>query len=123
MQEVEYLRSNGLARGGSLDNAIVLDEYKVLNDEGLRYIDEFVRHKILDAIGDLYMIGMTIIGKFTAYKSGHELNNKLLRLMIEEKNKWAIEHLDLGSENTASLASDYLKDKGNFRNKNLEVAQ
>ena len=123
MQEVEYLRSNGLARGGSLDNAIVLDEYKILNDEGLRYIDEFVRHKILDAIGDLYMIGMTIIGKFTAYKSGHELNNKLLRLMIEEKNKWAIEHLDLGSENTASLASDYLKDKGNFRNKNLEVAQ
>jgi len=73
MQEVEYLRSNGLARGGSLDNAIVLDEYKILNDEGLRYIDEFVRHKILDAIGDLYMIGMPIIGKFTAYKSGHEL--------------------------------------------------
>ena len=123
MQEVEYLRSNGLARGGSLDNAIVLDEYKILNDEGLRYIDEFVRHKILDAIGDLYMIGMPIIGKFTAYKSGHELNNKLLRLMLEEKNKWAIEHLDLGSEKTASLASDYVKDKGNFRNKNLEVAQ
>ena len=123
MQEVEYLRSNGLARGGSLDNAIVLDEYKVLNDEGLRYIDEFVRHKILDAIGDLYMIGMPIIGKFTAYKSGHALNNKLLRLMLEEKNKWAIEHLDLGSEKTASLASDYVKDKGNFRNKNLEVAQ
>jgi len=78
MQEVEYLRSNNLARGGSLDNAIVLDEYKILNDEGLRYSDEFVRHKILDAIGDLYMIGMPIIGKFTAYKSGHELNNKLL---------------------------------------------
>jgi UDP-3-O-[3-hydroxymyristoyl] N-acetylglucosamine deacetylase len=123
MQEVEYLRSNGLARGGSLDNAIVLDEYKILNDEGLRYVDEFVRHKILDAIGDLYMIGMPIIGKFTAYKSGHELNNKLLRLMLEEKNKWAIEHLDLGCEKTASLASDYVKDKGNFRNKNLEVAQ
>ena len=69
------------------------------------------------------MIGMPIIGKFTAYKSGHELNNKLLRLMLEEKNKWAIEHLDLGSEKTASLASDYVKDKGNFRNKNLEVAQ
>jgi len=123
MQEVEYLRSNGLARGGSLDNAIVLDEYKILNDEGLRYSDEFVRHKILDAIGDLYMIGMPIIGKFTAYKSGHELNNKLLRLMLKEKTKWAIEYLDLGSEKTASLASDYLRDKGNFKNKNLEVAQ
>ena len=123
MQEVEYLRSNGLARGGSLDNAIVLDEYKILNDEGLRYSDEFVRHKILDAIGDLYMIGMPIIGKFTAYKSGHELNNKLLRLMLKEKTKWAIEYLDLGSEKTASLASNYLRDKGNFKNKNLEVAQ
>ena len=123
MQEVEYLRSNGLAQGGSLDNAIVLDEYKILNDEGLRYSDEFVRHKILDAIGDLYMIGMPIIGKFTAYKSGHELNNKLLRLMLKEKAKWAIENLDLGSEKTASLASDYARDKSNFRNKNLEVAQ
>ena len=123
MQEVEYLRSNGLAQGGSLDNAIVLDEYKILNDEGLRYSDEFVRHKILDAIGDLYMIGMPIIGKFTAYKSGHELNNKLLRLMLEEKSKWAIEHLDLENEETASLATDYIKDKNGFRNKALEAAQ
>ena len=69
------------------------------------------------------MIGMPIIGKFTAYKSGHELNNKLLRLMLKEKTKWAIEYLDLGSEKTASLASNYLRDKGNFKNKNLEVAQ
>ena len=120
MQEVEYLRSNNLARGGSLDNAIVLDEYKILNDEGLRYSDEFVRHKILDAIGDLYMIGMPIIGKFTAYKSGHELNNKLLRLMLKEKSKWAIEHLDHGSEKTASLASNYVKAKGTFSNNNFE---
>ena len=121
MQEVEYLRSNGLARGGSLDNAIVLDEYKIINDEGLRYSDEFVRHKILDAIGDLYMIGMPIIGKFTAYKSGHELNNKLLRLMLEQKNKWTIEHLDLHNEKTAILASDYLKEKTGFENIDLEV--
>ena len=78
MQEVEYLRANGLARGGSLDNAIVLDEYKIINSDGLRYNDEFVRHKILDAVGDLYMLGYSIIGIFKAYKSGHELNNKLL---------------------------------------------
>ncbi len=123
MQEVEYLRSNGLARGGSLDNAIVLDEYKILNDEGLRYSDEFVRHKILDAIGDLYMIGMPIIGKFTAYKSGHELNNKLLRLMLKQKSKWVIEHLDLENEKTASLASDYAKDKNDLGNKHLETFQ
>jgi UDP-3-O-[3-hydroxymyristoyl] N-acetylglucosamine deacetylase len=120
MQEVEYLRANGLARGGSLDNAIVLDEYKIINDEGLRYSDEFVRHKILDAIGDLYMIGMPIIGKFTAYKSGHELNNKLLRLMLEEKSKWAIEHLDTEDKQTASLAINYIKEKNNFRNSYLE---
>ena len=123
MQEVEYLRSNGLARGGSLDNAIVLDEYKILNDEGLRYSDEFVRHKILDAIGDLYMIGMPIIGKFTAYKSGHELNNKLLRLMLKEKTKWEVGYLDTKNEKMASLASDYAKDKNDFDAKHLEKLQ
>ena len=123
MQEVEYLRSNGLARGGSLDNAIVLDEYKILNDEGLRYADEFVRHKILDALGDLYMIGMPIIGKFVAYKSGHELNNKLLRLMLEQKSKWEVGYLDPENEKTASLASDYTKDKNDFDAKHLEKLQ
>jgi UDP-3-O-[3-hydroxymyristoyl] N-acetylglucosamine deacetylase len=123
MQEVEYLRSNGLARGGSLDNAIVLDEYKILNDEGLRYSDEFVRHKILDAIGDLYMIGMPIIGKFTAYKSGHELNNRLLRSMLDKKSKWEIEYLDLESEQTALLASDYIKDKNKFGIKGGDILQ
>ena len=123
MQEVEYLRSNGLARGGSLDNAIVLDEYKILNDEGLRYSDEFVRHKILDAIGDLYMIGMPIIGKFVAYKSGHELNNKLLRLMLKQKTKWSVEYLDLKNEKTASLASDYTKDKYDFDTNYLGALQ
>jgi len=123
MQEVEYLRSNGLARGGSLDNAIVLDEYKILNDEGLRYSDEFVRHKILDALGDLYMIGMPIIGKFVAFKSGHELNNKLLRLMLEQQSKWAVEHLDLEDKKSASLASDYAKDKNDFGTKHIEALQ
>ena len=123
MQEVEYLRSNGLARGGSLDNAIVLDEYKILNDEGLRYSDEFVRHKILDALGDLYMIGMPIIGKFVAFKSGHELNNKLLRLMLEQKSKWAVEYLNLEDEQNASLARDYTKDKNEFSFENLNTTQ
>jgi UDP-3-O-[3-hydroxymyristoyl] N-acetylglucosamine deacetylase len=123
MQEVEYLRSNGLARGGSLDNAIVLDEYKILNNEGLRYSDEFVRHKILDALGDLYMIGMPIIGKFVAFKSGHELNNKLLRLMLEQKSKWAVEYLNLEDEQNSSLARDYTKDKNEFIFENLNTIQ
>jgi len=123
MQEVEYLRSNGLAQGGSLDNAIVLDEYKILNEDGLRYSDEFVRHKILDAIGDLYMIGMPIIGKFTAYKSGHELNNKLLRLMLKQKSKWSIEYLDLKNDETSSLAKNYANAKNNYGNKSLETIQ
>ena len=123
MQEVEYLRSNGLARGGSLDNAIVLDEYKILNDEGLRYSDEFVRHKILDALGDLYMIGMPIIGKFVAFKSGHELNNKLLRLMLKQKTKWAVEYLNLEDEQNSSLARDYTKDKNEFIFENLNTIQ
>lgn len=88
MHEVEYLRSNGLARGGSLDNAIVLDEYRVLNTDGLRYDDEFVKHKALDAIGDLYMLGHPILGAFHAYKSGHALNNKLLRALLADAEAW-----------------------------------
>ena len=88
MHEVEYLRSNGLARGGSLDNAIVLDEYRVLNSDGLRYDDEFVKHKALDAIGDLYMLGHPILGAFQAYKSGHALNNKLLRALLADAEAW-----------------------------------
>ena len=88
MREVEKLRAMGLARGGSLDNAVVLDEYRILNSEGLRYEDEFVRHKALDAIGDLYMLGHPIIGAFTAYKSGHALNNRLLREMLEDSSAW-----------------------------------
>jgi len=88
MHEVEYLRSNGLARGGSLDNAIVLDEYRVLNSDGLRYDDEFVKHKALDAIGDLYMLGHPILGAFHAYKSGHALNNKLLLALLADASAW-----------------------------------
>lgn len=88
MHEVEYLRANGLARGGSLDNAIVLDEYKVLNSDGLRYQDEFVKHKLLDAIGDLYMINAPILGAFSAFKSGHALNNKLLHALLADESAW-----------------------------------
>jgi UDP-3-O-[3-hydroxymyristoyl] N-acetylglucosamine deacetylase len=88
MHEVEYLRSNGLARGGSLDNAIVLDEYRVLNNDGLRYDDEFAKHKVLDAIGDLYVLGHPLIGAFTAYKSGHAMNNQLLRNLLADADAW-----------------------------------
>lgn len=88
MHEVEYLRSNGLARGGSLDNAIVLDEYRILNTDGLRYDDEFAKHKVLDAIGDLYMLGHPILGAFYAYKSGHALNNQLLRALLQDETAW-----------------------------------
>ncbi len=83
VHEVEMLRNMGLARGGSLDNAIVMDEYKVLNQGGLRYEDEFVRHKMLDAVGDLYLAGLPILGAYTAFKSGHALNNVLLRAALE----------------------------------------
>jgi UDP-3-O-[3-hydroxymyristoyl] N-acetylglucosamine deacetylase len=83
VHEVEMLRNMGLARGGSLDNAIVMDEYKVLNQGGLRYEDEFVRHKMLDAVGDLYLAGLPILGAYTAFKSGHALNNILLRAALE----------------------------------------
>jgi UDP-3-O-[3-hydroxymyristoyl] N-acetylglucosamine deacetylase len=109
MHEVEFLRANGLARGGSLDNAIVLDESKIINDDGLRYTDEFVRHKILDAMGDLYLLGKPIIGKFTAYKSGHELNNRLLRKLAEETNKWEMKPMDVNDPITSDLAQNYLK--------------
>jgi UDP-3-O-[3-hydroxymyristoyl] N-acetylglucosamine deacetylase len=88
MHEVEYLRSNGLARGGSLDNAIVLDEYRVLNNDGLRYDDEFAKHKVLDAIGDLYVLGHPVIGAYTAYKSGHAMNNQLLRNLLADQEAW-----------------------------------
>jgi len=88
MRDIEMLREKNLALGGSMDNAIVLDDYRVLNEDGLRYEDEFVKHKILDAIGDLYLLGHSLIGAFYGHKSGHELNNKLLRALIAEKKAW-----------------------------------
>jgi len=88
MQDVETLRAQGLALGGSLDNAIVMDEYRVLNTDGLRYVDEFVKHKVLDAIGDLYLLGHPLFGAFSGHKSGHALNNLLLRRLLEDKPSW-----------------------------------
>ncbi|MEW5992882.1 MAG: UDP-3-O-acyl-N-acetylglucosamine deacetylase [Candidatus Zixiibacteriota bacterium] len=88
MSQLEMLRSRNLALGGSLDNAIVVDDYRVLNEDGLRYDDEFVKHKVLDAIGDLYLLGCSLIGAFSGYKSGHELNNKLLRKLLVEEDAW-----------------------------------
>ncbi|NIB40052.1 UDP-3-O-acyl-N-acetylglucosamine deacetylase [Pseudomaricurvus alkylphenolicus] len=90
MHEIEYLRSKGLAKGGSVDNAIVVDEYRILNEDGLRYEDEFVKHKILDAIGDLYLLGNSLIGEFKAHKSGHGLNNKSLRQLITQEDCWEV---------------------------------
>ena len=88
MHEVETMRAQGLALGGSLDNAIVMDEFRVLNPDGLRYDDEFVKHKVLDAIGDLYLLGRPLIGSFSAHKSGHALNNALLRRLLEDERSW-----------------------------------
>ena len=90
MQDVETMRSQGLALGGSLDNAIVMDEYRVLNTDGLRYEDEFVKHKVLDAIGDLYLLGHPLIGAFSGHKTGHALNNRLLRRLMEDKPSWEL---------------------------------
>jgi UDP-3-O-[3-hydroxymyristoyl] N-acetylglucosamine deacetylase len=88
VSEVEALRAAGLARGGSLDNAIVMDEYRVLNSDGLRYDDEFVKHKILDAIGDLYLIGKPLVARYVACKSGHSLNNRLARALLAQQDAW-----------------------------------
>ncbi|ARP85616.1 UDP-3-O-acyl-N-acetylglucosamine deacetylase [Bordetella genomosp. 9] len=90
VNEVEALRSMGLARGGSLDNAIVMDEYRVLNSDGLRYDDEFVKHKILDAIGDLYLIGKPLVARYVACKSGHYLNNQLARALLAQQESWEL---------------------------------
>jgi len=88
MRDIEQLRENNLVLGGSLDNAIVMDDYRVLNEDGLRYRDEFVKHKVLDAIGDLYLLGCSLIGEFSGYKSGHELNNRLLRTLLANEDAW-----------------------------------
>ena len=84
------MRANGLALGGGLDNAIVMDDYKVLNADGLRYDDEFVKHKILDAMGDLYIVGKPLLASYSAFRSGHALNNRLLRALLAQADAWEL---------------------------------
>jgi UDP-3-O-[3-hydroxymyristoyl] N-acetylglucosamine deacetylase len=110
MQDVENMRAQGLALGGSLDNAIVMDEYRVLNADGLRFEDEFVKHKVLDAIGDLYLLGHPLIGAFSGYKSGHALNNALLRALLADEHAWEF----------VSFESD--RDAPTFLQQQLQVA-
>jgi len=95
LSDYEKLRECDLAKGGSLDNAVVVDNYRVLNEDGLRFEDEFVKHKVLDAIGDLYLLGSSLIGAFEGYKSGHELNNKLLRALIAQQDAWEYTYFDI----------------------------
>ncbi|CCE25252.1 UDP-3-O-acyl-N-acetylglucosamine deacetylase [Methylotuvimicrobium alcaliphilum] len=102
MKDIDMLRQNNLALGGSLDNAIVVDDDKILNEDGLRYADEFVKHKILDAIGDLYLLGHSLIGEFIGYKSGHGLNNMLLRALLKDRDAWEMVTFD--DENEAPIS-------------------
>jgi len=94
MRDIEFLRQRNLVLGGSLDNAVVVDDYRILNPDGLRYDDEFVKHKVLDAIGDLYMLGASLIGRFVGHKSGHELNNALMRELLQRSDVWREETFD-----------------------------
>ncbi|MDO8311512.1 MAG: UDP-3-O-acyl-N-acetylglucosamine deacetylase [Sideroxyarcus sp.] len=104
MQDVENMRAQGLALGGNLDNAIVMDEYRVINPDGLRFEDEFVKHKVLDAIGDLYLLGHPLIGAFSGYKSGHALNNALCRALLADESAWEFVTFDKAEE-----APDFLR--------------
>ena len=94
MSDLERLRENNLALGGTLDNAVIVDDYRVLNEDGLRYEDEFVKHKVLDAIGDLYLLGHSLIGCFNGHKSGHKLNNRLLKTLVADRSAWEIATFD-----------------------------
>ncbi|MCK5648579.1 MAG: UDP-3-O-acyl-N-acetylglucosamine deacetylase [Gammaproteobacteria bacterium] len=105
MNQIEQLRANNLALGGSLNNAIVMDEYRILNEDGLRYEDEFVKHKILDAIGDLYLLGSSLIGAFSGHKAGHALNNKILRELLADESAW--EEVIFNDEKSAPIS--YMK--------------
>lgn len=107
VSEVEALRAAGLARGGSLDNAIVMDEYRVLNSDGLRYDDEFVKHKILDAIGDLYLIGKPLVARYVACKSGHALNNKLARTLLATEDAWEIVTYDSPAQAPKAFTTEW----------------
>jgi UDP-3-O-[3-hydroxymyristoyl] N-acetylglucosamine deacetylase len=102
MRDLEMLRNMNLVLGGSMDNAIVLDDYRILNEDGLRYEDEFVKHKVLDAIGDLYLLGHSLIGAYSGYKSGHELNNQLLRQLLRQPESW--EEVTFGKEEGAPIS-------------------
>jgi UDP-3-O-[3-hydroxymyristoyl] N-acetylglucosamine deacetylase len=102
MRDIEYLRSKNLALGGSVNNAIVVDDYRVLNEDGLRYENEFVKHKILDAVGDLYLLGNSLIGEYVGYKSGHGLNNQLLRALLKQQEAW--EFVEFEDENSAPIS-------------------
>jgi len=104
MHEVENLRESGLALGGGLDNAVVLDEYRVLNAEGLRFADEFIRHKVLDAIGDLYLVGKPLLAAFAAHKSGHALNNRLLRELLADEAAWELVSFERPEDTPAGVA-------------------
>lgn len=108
MHEVEFMRDAGLARGGSLDNAIVMDEYRVLNADGLRYADEFVKHKVLDAIGDLYLAGHPLLAAYSAHKSGHALNNQLLRALLEDETAWDLVSFERDEDVPPTLAQAVL---------------
>ena len=105
LRNVEALRERNLTLGGSMDNAIVLDDYRILNENGLRYANEFVIHKILDVIGDAYLLGHNLVGELSAYKSGHDLNNKLLRAMLDDKSAWEIVTFDDSSNVPISYAT------------------
>ncbi|MGV3493443.1 MAG: UDP-3-O-acyl-N-acetylglucosamine deacetylase, partial [Ramlibacter sp.] len=98
-KDVEMMRSSGLALGGGMDNAIVMDDYRVLNAEGLRYDDEFVKHKILDAMGDLYLVGRPLLAAYSAFRSGHAMNNKLIRALLADQD--AFEVVSFGDERQA----------------------
>ena len=104
MHDVERLREDGLALGGGLDNALVLDEYRLLNAEGLRFADEFIRHKVLDAIGDLYLLGRPLLGAFSAHKSGHALNNRLLRALLADAANWEMASFERADQAPAGVA-------------------
>jgi UDP-3-O-[3-hydroxymyristoyl] N-acetylglucosamine deacetylase len=101
LSDYEKLRECDLAKGGSLDNAIVVDNYRILNEDGLRFDSEFVTHKVLDAIGDLYLLGSSLIGAFEGYKSGHELNNRLLRELMARQDAWEYTFFDEKQHNAA----------------------
>ncbi len=103
MQDVEFMQANGLALGGSLGNAIVMDEYRVLNVEGLRYADEFVKHKVLDAIGDLYLCGHPLLAAYSAHKGGHAMNNQVLRALLEDETAFELVSFDVGATAPASV--------------------